>query len=177
MESLRHHLKIGCTTLLLFATAVLSARAQPVPHRNDGPRAVEGELLVKFRGGPRGLGAERAQRELKHEVKRRFDRVGWQHIKLPPGTTEALYRRHPEVIAAEPNYVFQLRNAETSVVPNDPRLNEQWALGKIGATNAWALTKGSPNVVVAVLDTGIRYTHEDMAGNMWRNPGEIPGNQ
>src|SRR4030095_3367690 len=49
-------------------------------------------------------------------------------------------------------------------------------LGKISATNAWAMTTGSTNVVVAVLDTGINYLHEDLAANMWRNPGEVPGN-
>ena len=35
---------------------------------------------------------------------------------------------------------------------------------------------GSPGVVLAVLDTGVDYRHEDLAANMWRNPGEIPGN-
>jgi subtilisin family serine protease len=39
-------------------------------------------------------------------------------------------------------------------------------------TNAWAVTTGSTNVVVAVIDTGITYNHQDLAGNMWRNPGE-----
>src|SRR3990172_9034859 len=44
---------------------------------------------------------------------------------------------------------------------------------KIGATNAWAITTGSTNIVVAVICTGTDYTHEDLAANMWRNPGEI----
>jgi subtilisin family serine protease len=46
----------------------------------------------------------------------------------------------------------------------------------IGATNAWEITTGSTNVIVAVIDTGIRYTHQDLASQMWHNPGEIPGN-
>ena len=42
---------------------------------------------------------------------------------------------------------------------------------------AWGLARSSTNpVVVAVIDTGVDYTHPDLAGNMWLNPGEIPGN-
>lgn len=46
----------------------------------------------------------------------------------------------------------------------------------VNAVPAWALTTGSPTVVVGVVDTGIRYTHQDLAGNMWVNSGEIAGN-
>ena len=57
-------------------------------------------------------------------------------------------------------------------IPNDPRFQSQWNLKTIRATNAWAITTGSSNIVVAILDTGIDYTHPDLADNMWRNPGE-----
>lgn len=58
------------------------------------------------------------------------------------------------------------------VIPNDPILSQQWYLRTIGATNAWATSTGSSNIVVAVIDTGVDYTHPDLAPNMWRNPGE-----
>lgn len=46
----------------------------------------------------------------------------------------------------------------------------------IGAEAAWDLTTGSEAVIVAVVDSGIRYTHQELAAQMWRNPGEVPGN-
>ena len=41
---------------------------------------------------------------------------------------------------------------------------------------AWALETGNPDVIVAVIDQGVKYDHEDLAANMWINTGEIPGN-
>jgi subtilisin family serine protease len=63
-----------------------------------------------------------------------------------------------------------------AVTPNDPVFAQQWFWKKISAPNAWGTTTGSSNIVVAILDTGINYQHEDLSANMWRNPGEIPGN-
>lgn len=46
----------------------------------------------------------------------------------------------------------------------------------IGAEAAWDITAGSPDVIVAVIDTGIRYTHQELSSRMWINLDEIPGN-
>lgn len=81
--------------------------------------------------------------------------------------------------------------AETSsgfVVPNDPLLREQWWLFNFGqeiggrvhgeagadirAPEAWAVTQGSPDVVVAILDFGIDYDHPEFDGQIWTNQGE-----
>lgn len=58
----------------------------------------------------------------------------------------------------------------------DPLFNNQWGLLDIGVQDAWKVTMGDPNMIVAVLDTGVDYTHEDLLPNMWRNSKEIPGN-
>jgi thermitase len=54
----------------------------------------------------------------------------------------------------------------------DPEFSKQWGMADIGAQEAWTKTKGSEEMVVAVIDTGVDYTHEDLLPNMWRNPGE-----
>lgn len=62
-----------------------------------------------------------------------------------------------------------------ALVPNDPQLNEQWYLEKIGAYDAWEQTTGEGGVTVAVLDSGIDMDHPDLKDNIWSNNGEIPG--
>ncbi len=52
----------------------------------------------------------------------------------------------------------------------DPELARAWGISKIGADKAWAKHPGSSDVVVAVIDTGVDYNHEDLSFNMWRNP-------
>ena len=62
-----------------------------------------------------------------------------------------------------------LREADATAA-NDPLKTQQWALGKIGAAQAWDVSTGSSQVVVAVIDTGIDYDNADLAANMWVNP-------
>lgn len=84
---------------------------------------------------------------------------------------------------AEPDQVYEL----TSVFPNDPYFSTQWGLHNTGqsggvvdadidAPEAWDITTGGSEVVVGMIDTGISYTHPDLAANIWTNPFEIPGN-
>ncbi|HXI50624.1 MAG TPA: S8 family serine peptidase, partial [Candidatus Saccharimonadales bacterium] len=73
----------------------------------------------------------------------------------------------------EPDYIVT-----ASLQPNDTALTDGtlWGLPSVDAPRAWDITTGSANVIVAVIDTGIRYTHQELAAQMWHNPGEIPGN-
>lgn len=57
----------------------------------------------------------------------------------------------------------------------DPLFKNQWGMIDIGVQNAWKVNPGKP-IIVAVIDTGVDYTHEDLVGNMWRNEKEIPDN-
>ncbi|HND85186.1 MAG TPA: S8 family serine peptidase, partial [Pseudobdellovibrionaceae bacterium] len=66
--------------------------------------------------------------------------------------------------------------SELKVLFNDPNIYDAWALKKADAAMAWTLTKGNKNIVVAVIDTGIDETHEDLTRNLWVNKDEIPNN-
>jgi subtilisin family serine protease len=58
-------------------------------------------------------------------------------------------------------------------IPNDSLLNEQWALEKIKAFDAWDITAGEDTVLIGVIDTGIDYLHPDLADKLFINRGEI----
>ncbi len=74
---------------------------------------------------------------------------------------------------------FDLKdNPEVPAVPTqrtgaDPEFKNQWGMIDIGVENAWKRTRGSDDMVVAVIDTGVDYTHEDLLPNIWRNAGEM----
>jgi subtilisin family serine protease len=86
---------------------------------------------------------------------------------------------------AQPNWVSHIgptmpgrsgaAPASIDKTPNDPRYGEQWDWPKINAPKAWSLTTGSRAVVVGDIDTGLEYTHEDLAANAWQNTAECNG--
>ncbi|MCZ7556894.1 MAG: S8 family serine peptidase [Bacteroidia bacterium] len=75
--------------------------------------------------------------------------------------------RLPDVEYAEPDLVQKL-----CLVPNDPMFTQQYGLYAVWAREAWDISTGSPDVVIAIVDSGVRWTHEDLADNIRVNPGE-----
>ncbi|MBI5387937.1 MAG: S8 family serine peptidase [Verrucomicrobia bacterium] len=73
----------------------------------------------------------------------------------------------------EPDYVLTAHATPSDTAYQNGTL---WGLQRIGAASAWDITTGSTNIIVAVVDSGIRHTHQDLAAQMWRNPGEMAGN-
>jgi len=153
------------------------------------PAYVPGELLVKYRPSFSAAAALHYQTHWGVSSVRTFKTIGVQHVRLPEDMTveEALevYRSDPGVEYAEPNYYCY-----ATATPDDTHFGRLWGLHNTGqsvngtsgtpdadidAPEAWDITTGSPNVVVAVIDSGVDYNHPDLAANVWTNPGEIPG--
>jgi subtilisin family serine protease len=63
-----------------------------------------------------------------------------------------------------------------TAAPSDPSVGSQWGLAAINAQRGWDVATGTGRTIVAVVDTGVDLSHPDLKGNLWRNPGEIPGN-
>ncbi len=93
-----------------------------------------------------------------------------------------------EYIEKDVTYKAFKHNPITDVV-DDPKAASQWALSNVGGgwfsmakagedinvVKAWALTKGSRDIIVGVIDTGIDYNHVDLKDNIWTNEAELNG--
>ncbi len=137
----------------------------------------DGEVLVKFKSGTDSSLIARTNARIGASLLETLGDLNWVRVKLPDGMAveKALeeYKRFGEVEVVQPNFYYQLM-----ATPNDPLYTNSgmYGLSKISAPGAWDLSTGSSTVVVADIDTGLRYTHEDIAANAWTNPGEINGN-
>ncbi len=163
----------------------------------------EPEVLVRFKPGVKLAEIRKIAGRLNDRVEDNIESVrGLVAIDDLDGadmdSVAAQYKAMADLVEyAEPNAVVELDDpADTyrpqdllerpsDSLPNDPHFGEQWALNNVGqdggkagadlsALQAWEKTKGSREVVVAVLDTGVDYNHLDLVTNMWVRPDNVP---
>lgn len=164
----------------------------------------EAEILVKFKPHVSANDIRKIAGRFNDRVEDKIEIVrGLASIddmdNADPGRSSAEYAAMSEFVEyAQPNYRIELERPEYREVrrddatrdapvgaPNDPMFADQWALSNSGqnggkanadiaAAKAWQKSRGSDDVVVAVLDTGVDYTHSDLAPNIWFRPDNIP---
>ncbi len=157
---------------------------------------VEGDVLITFKPGASLTAGTNALARHSLNLKKHFpelSRLRGKHSGLVHDNSRttaqlmAELQADPAVESVEPNYLRWV-----TAVPNDTLFTNLWGLqntaqsvnGNTGTSGAdirfvpaWALARPTTNpVVVAVIDTGVDYTHPDLASNMWVNPGEIATN-
>ncbi len=176
-----------------FSFCLAGPAKQPAKYRDD-------TILVKPKKGVALAQLEHVHKQLGVRVQHTLKGIGnLQIVKLPPGLSVekaiAHYEKSGKVAYAEPDYevhavsVDTNENCQALSTTSDPYFQDGtlWGMHNYGqnggtcgadidAPEAWETRTDAGNTVVAVIDTGIRYTHEDLAANMWTNPGEIPGN-
>jgi subtilisin family serine protease len=175
------------TAGLVLASAQLSMQPGPPAPRLeliDGRPAAAGEVLLRFRegAGPADLGA--LSRVADADAVEAIGQAGARRLRSRSQSTRSLLARlagHPALVYVEPNFIVS-----ALVEPPDPLMPYLWGLQNTGqsvnggapgqpdadidATDAWDAATGSDAHVVGVIDTGVDYTHPDLAANMWRAP-------
>lgn len=168
----------------------------PVKIKNLPPKANQteqkarwrdGEILVRFREHApvsklnQLLSKSGAQWNGQLRGESRIERLRLSE-GLDPEAVAATLRTSEFVDFAEPNYLITAdqtttqTETATEAVPDDPRYPEQAALKHTVSSKAWGVTTGSKQTVIAVLDSGIDFTHPDLKANEWNNSLEQDNN-
>lgn len=183
MKNMQRISLLGGALLALLQTSAMAATTWNV----SGARYAPDEVLVQFKTG---VSAAARSQTVRAYGAQSFQTVGGRNSLVvatltPDQTVEsavAAYANDPNVVYAQPNYIYH-----ASAVPNDPQYGQLWAaknnaqivtsgtyLPKQGIAGkdmnleaAWNINTDCSSVVIAVLDTGINYNAEDLAGNMW----------
>ncbi|MEM7036824.1 MAG: S8 family serine peptidase, partial [Bacteroidota bacterium] len=186
MKSIRSVVHFGIACLLLFFSASAFGQSSDTWEK--------GQLFVKVKAGtPLNLSFEFGKTEVQtHWQAQQIEKYGLQRVQLPfhldndilrhtylvefdrDEMTAAMMtelRAHPAV-----EYVERVPAYELFYTPNDPQLANQWNLATVQAQNAWDISQGNTNVVVAIVDDAVLLNHQDLNGNLWVNTGEIAGN-
>jgi subtilisin family serine protease len=175
-ESLRtrSHIWIG---VLASLAMILAPTANPGTQGSSVGSApfVDGTVLVGFEPGTQSETRKAAVVSADATDVKTIG-VGTHVLHVPKGqvlTKIAALKANPNIRYAEPDYI--LRADGSSWSPDDPYFTKLWGMKMISATSAWTSTTGSSNVVVAVVDTGVDYTHPDLAANIWSGTTAING--
>ncbi len=151
--------------------------------------AVPGEFLVKVKDSTKALDIKAFEKSLHGKILRNHPRSKILVLKRPiveiPSVALENLKQNPNVEIAEPNYIYRAEK-----LPNDVDFGKLWGLKNTGQNDAkttgepgmdidvekaWDITTGSENMVVAVIDTGVDYTHPELKDNMWVNEAEKNG--
>lgn len=186
MISMLKKLLILLFAVLIFSVALLGIVDNNTSQRNSAVsktsarKSAPDRILVKFKDKKEKKNLEKKHGMKEHKHFKFIDTYVYKVNSHNKGAILKSLEKRQDIKFAEPDFEM-----EVQVTPNDPYFSNLWGLYNtwsgdpgntdINAPAAWDTGTGSNSIVVAVIDTGVDYNHEDLAANMWQNPGEIPG--
>lgn len=154
-------LKRLLSTVAIFALGAFMSVPSLSIANAETVQAQPQEIIVKFKQGVTASEASTFHAQVKTTVTSTNQQLGYQVVKVNEGQNmnDVLqhYQSNPNVEYVEPNH-----EVHAYFTPNDPRYGEQYAPQLVGAEEAWDVTQGSSDVTVAIVDTGVDYTHPDL---------------
>jgi subtilisin family serine protease len=159
--------------IIIVALMLVSYAAAAHPAGNEsyhGKGAATNEVLVKFRASSTPGAISKAKIGENVDEAESIGSAGVMRFHSKNKNVTTLISdlsAQADVEYAEPDYIVH-----AALTPNDPYfgLGYLWGLNEISAPSAWSISTGSTANVVAVIDTGIDYTHPDLAANIWSAP-------
>ena len=143
----------------------------------------KGEILVKFNMNISNAEIssifESQALNIEKEISKNLFLASFDTEKTKMGNLMKKLNQNGKIAFAEPNYI---RNRSRAIPEDNPHFAFQWGLFNlensidINVKKAWKITKGSPSVIIGVIDSGIDINHEDIYNNIWENKAEIAGN-
>lgn len=180
------HRSLMCAAALLFfscgnasekpASTVNACASVQATHNLEMSAAPGNRFLVKLRRHGRG-----AMASSEASLARALGQTSSTRSIAPdlvlvtstlPATTANIAARLADDLY-EYEYVEPDYQVRTTLASNDEFLPNQWAHAVVQSPQAWDISRGSSSVVVAILDTGIDLTHNDLIGNLWTNSAEL----
>ncbi len=168
---------------------------QYIPERGMA-RMVADRVIVRLAPGLTNTDAAGIRNEMSAEHEFNLDFVDAQVWRIEHGRvaeTVQAWENHPSIELIQPDYIYdipdftpepitQTEQPQDGLFPNDEFFNLMWGLHNTGqepfdgtpgadisAPQAWEVETGDPDVIIAVLDTGVDYNHPDLQDNMWQD--------
>lgn len=179
-------------SILISMIILLSIPCQSLANKIESvfPDMVPGQYIVQLKKTSKISQLTKQFAEM--PIKNRFQAFGKSYLVLDAPKIQLSssviqqVRKNSDVEVVEPNFIYR-----TLKTPNDEFYEKLWGLKNIGQTDkngvvgipgkdigaeeAWDVTTGSGNMVVAVVDTGVDYNHPDLKDNIWSNLAELNG--
>lgn len=183
-------LVVGLVVVSLMAGCLSPSFVSKSPAKVTSPRDLidyssldykAGEILVKANFGADLTSLLARQDSM---VLHEWPEIGWVVASVPVGESEVSFmeklKAYPEVLLVEPSLIYtlpdpqlpDLRALEVDEGDEDNEIDFRllWGLENINAEAAWEITIGSPDVIVAIVDTGVQMDHPEFADKVFVDP-------